>query len=36
MTGRYPRIEPYDHGGPGSGCTPGLRREFDPAASAAG
>jgi proline iminopeptidase len=60
MTGRYPPIEPYDHGlldvgdgqslywetcgnpagkpavvlhgGPGSGCTPSLRREFDPAA----
>ena len=60
MAGRYPEIEPYEHGmldvgdgqrlywevcgnprgkpavvlhgGPGSGCTPGLRRYFDPAA----
>jgi proline iminopeptidase len=60
MDGRYPAIEPFDHGmldvgdghrvywevcgnpagrpavvlhgGPGSGCTPGLRRYFDPAA----
>jgi proline iminopeptidase len=59
MRGRYPEIEPYEHGmldvgdgqrlywevcgdpqgkpavvlhgGPGSGCTPGLRRYFDPA-----
>jgi proline iminopeptidase len=58
MAGRYPAIEPYEHGmldvgdgnqvywevcgdpdgkpavvlhgGPGSGCTPGLRRYFDP------
>lgn len=60
MAGRYPEIEPYEHGllnvgdgnllywetcgnpdgkpalvlhgGPGSGCAPGLRRYFDPAA----
>jgi proline iminopeptidase len=60
MAGRYPEIEPYDHGfldvgdgqavywetcgnpagkpalvlhgGPGSGCTPGARRSYDPAA----
>jgi proline iminopeptidase len=60
MVGRYPEIEPYDHGmldvgdgqllywetcgnpagkpavvlhgGPGSGCTPGARRYFDPTA----
>jgi proline iminopeptidase len=60
MAGRYPEIEPYEHGwlevgdgnlvywescgnpegkpalvlhgGPGSGCSPGMRRYFDPAA----
>lgn len=60
MVGRYPQIEPYDHGlldvgdgqlvywetcgnaagkpalvlhgGPGSGCTPAMRRGYDPAA----
>ena len=60
MAGRYPEIEPYEHGmldagdgnqiyweqcgnpdgkpavvlhgGPGGGCSPGLRRYFDPAA----
>jgi len=60
LRGRYPEIEPYEHGfldvgdgqelywetcgnpggkpavvlhgGPGSGCTPGSRRNFDPAA----